>query len=174
MDKKLKGFYEYHSCLMEPWDGPAAIAFTDGVRIGAVLDRNGLRPARYIVTKSDLCVMASEVGVLDIQPQDIHICGRLEPGKIFFIDTQAGRIIKDEEIKDSISKQRPYNLWLKKNMIELDGLPAHSVQRPAYRKNYPLSAIRYPLEDTLIHLKAFGYTREDLFLNPWRKMRRNR
>ena len=99
MDEKIKDFYRYHACLMEPWDGPAAIAFTDGTRIGAVLDRNGLRPARYIVTKKDLVVMASEVGVLDIPAEDILLSGRLEPGKIFFIDTEAGRIIEDSRDK---------------------------------------------------------------------------
>jgi len=155
-------FYKYHACLMEPWDGPAAVAFTDGTCVGAVLDRNGLRPARYLVTKKETVVMASEVGVLDIAPSQILTSARLEPGKMLFIDTQAGRIIKDEEIKDDISKQRPYSAWLKKNMVELDKLPAYSVERIADTKNYTLNAKRYPLEDTLTQLKAFGYTREDL------------
>jgi len=164
LSDKLKGFYKYHTCLTEPWDGPAAIAFTDGLRIGAVLDRNGLRPCRYIITKKDMVVMASEVGVLDIAPSDILLSGRLEPGKIFFIDTKAGRVIDDARIKKEMSESKPYNLWVKENILELDKLPAHSVKPIAHRKR--LNTIRYPLnaktEDTLTLMKAFGYTREDL------------
>ncbi len=153
MDKRLKDFYKYHACFMEPWDGPAAIAFTDGLRVGACLDRNGLRSARYIVTKNDLVVMASEVGVLDIKGEDISTSGRLEPGKIFFIDTEQGRIINDEEIKDAASKQRPYSSWLKQSLVELDklSLPKKTVQK-SNKDKY----------DMLTLLKAFGYTREDL------------
>ncbi|MDP3731732.1 MAG: glutamate synthase subunit alpha, partial [Candidatus Omnitrophota bacterium] len=136
LSDKLKGFYKYHTCLTEPWDGPAAIAFTDGTRIGAILDRNGLRPCRYIITKKDLVVMASEVGVLDIEPSDILLSGTLEPGKIFFIDTELGRIIDDAELKENLSEKQPYNLWVKENILELDRLPAYSKR---------LSAIRYPL-----------------------------
>ena len=99
MSPELKAFYEYHSSLMEPWDGPASIAFTDGTLIGAVLDRNGLRPSRYYVTKDDLVVMASEVGVLDIPDEDILVKERLHPGRIFLVDTAKGRIVSDEEIK---------------------------------------------------------------------------
>ena len=95
MSQRLKDFYKYHACFMEPWDGPASIAFTDGTRIGAILDRNGLRPSRYILTKDDVVVMASEVGVLDIEPSRIVFSGRLEPGKMFFIDTKLGRIVDD-------------------------------------------------------------------------------
>ena len=149
MDEKLKYFYRYHTCLTEPWDGPAAIAFTDGLRIGACLDRNGLRPARYIVTKKDFVVMASEVGVLDIPPSDIIASGKLEPGKIFFIDTGLGRIIDDDEIKNQMATAKPYGTWVKENMIDLDDLP--ETKRPA--------AVS---EDILTALKAFGYTREDL------------
>lgn len=148
LDKKLRDFYKYHACLMEPWDGPAAIAFTDGTRIGAVLDRNGLRPARYLATRSGLVVMASEVGVLDIDPKEILMSGRLEPGKIFFIDTKEGRIVGDEEIKEAVSSARPYSSWLKKEMLDLDDLPVASVRKER--------------SDTLTLLKAFGYTREDL------------
>jgi len=147
IDDKLKDFYKYHACLTEPWDGPAAIAFTDGSRIGAVLDRNGLRPCRYIISKKGLVVMASEVGILDIAPSDILKSGRLEPGKIFFIDTQAGRIIEDKEIKETISGQRPYGQWLKKNMLELADLKAGKE-----KKNSRI----------LTSLKTFGYSREDL------------
>ncbi len=149
MDKKLKDFYKFHACFMEPWDGPAAIAFTDGTRVGAVLDRNGLRPARYIVTKDDFVVMASEVGVLDIDPENIAISGRLEPGKIFYIDTEEGRIVQDEQIKERLSSARPYGVWLKEWLVDINDLPEPS---PVSPKSSNL------LQD----LKAFGYTREDL------------
>jgi glutamate synthase domain-containing protein 2/glutamate synthase domain-containing protein 1/glutamate synthase domain-containing protein 3 len=149
MDKKLKDFYKFNACFMEPWDGPAAIAFTDGMRIGAVLDRNGLRPARYIITKKDIVVMASEVGVLDIAPKDIAYSGRLEPGKMFYIDTEQGRIINDEEIKNSVSGSKPYTDWLTKNMIELNDLPK-------------VSSIEENKECLQTLLKIFGYTREDM------------
>jgi glutamate synthase domain-containing protein 2/glutamate synthase domain-containing protein 1/glutamate synthase domain-containing protein 3 len=148
LDEKIRSFYKYHTCLMEPWDGPAAIAFTDGKCIGAVLDRNGLRPARYIVTKRDFVVMASEVGVLDIAPSDILYSGRLEPGKIFFIDTEAGKIIGDGEIKNGLVLNKKYDLWVKKNIVELDKLPAKKL------KEKPRKGLKF--------LKAFGYTREDL------------
>jgi len=151
MDRKLKDFYKYHACLVEPWDGPAAIAFTDGKNIGAVLDRNGLRPARYIVTKNDSVVMASEAGVLDIKPEEMTISGRLEPGKIFFIDTEKGRIISDSEVKNEVSGANPYGKWIRDNMVELEELP-----------NSPLTLHNSPKRDILTDLKAFGYTREDL------------
>jgi len=148
MDKKLRDFYKYHACLMEPWDGPAAIAFTDGVSVGAVLDRNGLRPARYIVTKKDLVVMASEVGVLDIEAKDIVTSGRLEPGKMFYIDTKLGKIIEDSQIKKEASDRQPYETWLKNSLVEFDKLPA--------KKN------NKKIGDLQAQLQAFGYTREDL------------
>ncbi|MFA4984298.1 MAG: glutamate synthase large subunit [Candidatus Omnitrophota bacterium] len=149
LEERIRDFYRYHACLMEPWDGPAAIAFTDGTRVGAVLDRNGLRPARYLVTKQGLVVMASEVGVLDISPQDIMFSGRLEPGKIFFIDTEEGRIVDDKEIKESISASKPYSAWLKKEMLKLEDLP---------RGRVSLNRIG----DSGVFLKTFGYSREDL------------
>jgi len=149
LSKKVKDFYKYHSCLMEPWDGPAAIAFTDGSSVGAVLDRNGLRPARYIITKNDLAVMASEVGVLDIKAEDILHSGRLEPGKIFFIDTLSGRITSDEEIKTTIAGKQNYGAWLKEHMLELKNLPHLKEKKQAK-------------QDVLTLLKAFGFTREDL------------
>ncbi|MFH1878138.1 MAG: glutamate synthase large subunit [Candidatus Omnitrophota bacterium] len=149
MDEKLRDFYEYHACFMEPWDGPAAIAVTDGTRIGAVLDRNGLRPARYIVTKDDLVVMASEVGVLDIAPSNILKSGRLEPGKIFFIDTAEGRIVEDEEIKEGVFSRKPYGEWLKGNLLELENIREQG-------------AIPEEKENTVSLMKVFGYTREDL------------
>jgi glutamate synthase domain-containing protein 2/glutamate synthase domain-containing protein 1/glutamate synthase domain-containing protein 3 len=150
MKQELRDFYQYHACLMEPWDGPAAIAFTDGTSIGAVLDRNGLRPARYLVTKRDSVVMASEVGVLNIPPEEIAYSGRLTPGEIFYIDTEQGRIISDEELKTTISKRRPYAKWLKANMLELDSL------KHARRTTHDAQ------HDITSSLNAFGYTREDL------------
>jgi len=162
LTREVRAFHQYHTCLIEPWDGPAAIVFTDGVSIGAVLDRNGLRPCRYIVTKDDFVVMASEAGVLDIAPSNILHSGRLEPGKTFFIDTQAGCIIEDSQIKKELAGDKPYARWVKKNILELDKISAYSVERRADRKNYTLSAKRYPQENILTLLKAFGYTREDL------------
>ncbi len=150
MTDEKKAFYEYHSCLMEPWDGPASIAFTDGVRIGAVLDRNGLRPSRYYVTKDDLVVMASEVGVLDIPPDRILAKGRLQPGRMFLIDTEQGRIVADEEIKHEVASAYPYRQWLDKYMVELAHLPdPPSVAEPDH-------------ETVLARQMAFGYTFEDL------------
>ncbi|MFH1479493.1 MAG: glutamate synthase large subunit [Candidatus Omnitrophota bacterium] len=151
MTKELKDFYTYHACFAEPWDGPAAIAFTDGKNIGAVLDRNGLRPARYIVTKNDFVVMASEVGVLGIDPSDIKVSGRLEPGKIFFIDTELGSIVHDPEIKKRVSLQCPYGEWNTKSMVDLDKLMASGTNKQRS-------------EDIIRSLKAFGYSREDLKL----------
>ncbi|MEP6754662.1 MAG: glutamate synthase subunit alpha, partial [Chthonomonadales bacterium] len=123
MDHDRRAFYEYHACMMEPWDGPAAIAFTDGRSIGAILDRNGLRPARYLVTKDDLVVMASETGVLDIPAENIKEKWRLQPGKIFLVDTVAGKIISDDELKNRIIRRRPYGQWLSENKIDLRDLP---------------------------------------------------
>jgi glutamate synthase (NADPH/NADH) large chain len=148
LDEKVRAFYRYHTCFMEPWDGPAAIAFSDGTRIGAVLDRNGLRPARYIVTRKDFVAMASEVGVLDIPAEDIVKSGRLEPGKIFFIDTEKGAIIQDEDIKREMSQRKPYSEWLSKNIVELDKLEKKKPKADSF--------------DTLTQMKAFGYSKEDL------------
>jgi glutamate synthase domain-containing protein 2/glutamate synthase domain-containing protein 1/glutamate synthase domain-containing protein 3 len=150
MKQELRDFYQYHACLMEPWDGPAAIAFTDGTSIGAVLDRNGLRPTRYLVTKRDSVVMASEVGVLNIPPEEIAYSGRLTPGEIFYIDTEQGRIISDEELKTTISKRWPYAKWLKENMLELDSL------------KHARGTTHDAQHDITSSLNAFGYTREDL------------
>src|SRR2546421_1605980 len=123
MSDEKKAFYEYHSCLMEPWDGPASIAFTDGRKIGAVLDRNGLRPSRYYVTKDDMVIMASEVGVLEVAPDRVLEKGRLQPGRMFLIDTEEGRIVADEELKRKISHEHPYRQWLEEHMVELADLP---------------------------------------------------
>ena len=150
MKAEKRAFYEYHACLMEPWDGPAAIAFTDGRVIGATLDRNGLRPGRYVVTHDGLVVMASEAGVLDIPPEQVERKGRLQPGKMFLVDTVAGRIISDKEIKESLASRKPYGEWLKENHITIDQLPEPS------RMHFPDS------ETVLRRQRAFGYTDEDL------------
>ena len=123
MEPDLKAFYEYHACLMEPWDGPASISFTNGEVIGAVLDRNGLRPSRYYVTKDDLVIMASEVGVLPVAPERVPQKWRLQPGKIFFVDMKQGRIVDDREIKSELVDKRPWRRWIEENLIELDKLP---------------------------------------------------
>ncbi len=150
MSDEKKAFYEFHSSLMEPWDGPASIAFTDGVKIGAVLDRNGLRPSRYYVTKDDLVIMASEVGVLEVAPERILQKGRLQPGRMFLIDTEQGRIVADEEIKNKIATAHPYRVWLKDNLVSLEDLPeAAHVHEPDHKT-------------VLLRQQAFGYTFEDL------------
>jgi glutamate synthase domain-containing protein 2/glutamate synthase domain-containing protein 1/glutamate synthase domain-containing protein 3 len=154
MDSKKRAFYEYHSALMEPWDGPASIAFTDGTVVGAVLDRNGLRPSRYYVTKDDLVIMASEVGVLDVPPERVLEKRRLQPGRMFLVDTGEGRIISDEEIKQEMASAQPYQVWLKDNRVHFQDLPDVPEQEPAY--NHPV---------TLKRLQAFGYNFEDLRIN---------
>ncbi|MDE2219815.1 MAG: glutamate synthase subunit alpha, partial [Gammaproteobacteria bacterium] len=149
MDEARRAFYRYHSCLMEPWDGPAAVAFTDGRQIGAMLDRNGLRPSRYYITRDDLVIMASEVGVLDIPPRDIVRKGRLQPGRMFLVDTVQGRIIEDEELKRTIALERPYQQWLDEHLVTLESLP-------------PAGALPQVDHDTLLQRQiAFGYTFED-------------
>ena len=150
MSDEKKAFYEYHSCLMEPWDGPASIAFTDGTNIGAILDRNGLRPSRYYVTKDDLVIMASEAGVLEIEPERILEKGRLQPGRMFFVDTKAGRIVADDEIKNAIATEKPYRQWINENMLDLGALPDAPEQ------------IVEPHETIVHRQQAFGYTFEDL------------
>ncbi|MHB8057141.1 MAG: glutamate synthase large subunit [Desulfuromonadaceae bacterium] len=149
MSDEKKAFYEYHSCLMEPWGGPAAIAFTDGRCIGAVLDRNGLRPSRYYITNDDLVIMASEAGVLQIEPERILRKGRLEPGQMFLVDTEQGRIVPDEEIKRELAAANPYRQWLKDNHITLEDLPA------APDADLPDRATLTQRQ------QAFGYTFED-------------
>ncbi|TRU47816.1 MAG: glutamate synthase large subunit [Microcystis aeruginosa Ma_QC_Ch_20071001_S25] len=152
MSDEKKAFYEYHSCLMEPWDGPASIAFTDGTMMGAVLDRNGLRPSRYYVTKDDLVIMASEAGVLPIKPERVAFKGRLQPGRMFLVDMKEGRIVADEEIKEGIAKAHPYRQWLNENLVNLDDLPAVETAPP----ETPVSLIQQQT--------AFGYTFEELRL----------
>src|SRR5213083_1486831 len=149
MDPARRAFYEYHSSLMEPWDGPASIAFTDGTVIGAVLDRNGLRPSRYYVTKDDLVVMASEVGVLDVAPENVLLKGRLQPGRMFLVDIEKGRIVADDEIKYEIASEKPYGRWLRENIVALEELP-------------DVPAAHEPDRDTVtLRQQAFGYTTED-------------
>ncbi|HEX4406213.1 MAG TPA: glutamate synthase large subunit, partial [Polyangia bacterium] len=150
MPQARKDFYNFHGCLMEPWDGPAAVAFTDGIRIGATLDRNGLRPNRYYVTKDGLVVMASEVGVLDIPSEEIVQKGRLQPGRMFLVDTSQGRIVSDDEIKQEIANAHPYGVWLKENMITLGDLPK------------PPVVIEPDHETVRRRQEAFGYTTEDM------------
>ena len=150
MDEDLKAFYEYHACLMEPWDGPASVTFTNGYLLGAVLDRNGLRPSRYCITKDDLVIMASEVGVLPIKPENIVRKWRLQPGKIFLIDTREGRIIDDSEIKADLVARRPWRKWLDDNMISLEDLP------------HPSSIHEVDHDTLMTRQHAFGYTVEDL------------
>ena len=124
MKPEHRAFYEYHASLMEPWDGPASVCFTDGTVVGAVLDRNGLRPSRIWVTKDGLVVMASEVGVLDIDQADVVQKLRLQPGRMFLVDTEAGRIVDDEEIKDELAAEHPYAEWLEKGLVHIDHVKA--------------------------------------------------
>ncbi len=131
MPQVKKDFYKYHSCLMEPWDGPASVTFTDGKSIGAVLDRNGLRPSRYVVTDDDRVIMASEVGALEIAPERIVRKGRLEPGKMFLVDLKRGRIVDDEELKHELASARPYGKWLRRYMVSLADLPRGPPTSPA-------------------------------------------
>src|SRR5688572_8446618 len=150
MSAEKKAFYEYHSCLMEPWDGPASVAFTDGKNIGATLDRNGLRPSRYYVTSDDTVIMASEVGVLPIDPEKIVHKGRLQPGKMFLVSIEEGRIIDDAELKNKLATERPYAEWLKRNLLPIDEIP--EVEAP-----------QAPDPETLLQQQiAFGFSIEDL------------
>ncbi len=150
MSEEKKAFYEYHSCMMEPWDGPAAVAFTDGIQIGATLDRNGLRPARYYVTKDDRLIMASEVGVLDIAPENIAYKGRLQPGRMLLADLNEGRIIDDEELKNQLAKEHPYGEWLKQNTVKIEDLPD------------PPHVHETDHKTVMQRQQAFGYTAEEL------------
>jgi glutamate synthase (NADPH/NADH) large chain len=150
MEPARRAFYEYHAAMMEPWDGPAAVAFTDGRQIGATLDRNGLRPARYLVTSDDMVVMASETGVLPIPEEKIVKKWRLQPGKMFLIDVEAGRIIDDKELKDGLAQVKPYKAWIDRIRIKLDDLPASS--KTADRSKVPM----------IDRQQAFGYSQEDL------------
>jgi glutamate synthase (NADPH/NADH) large chain len=150
MPEDIKAFYEYHASLMEPWDGPAAVAFTDGRVVGAKLDRNGLRPGRYLVTSGGLVIMASEAGVLPVKAEEVRMKGRLEPGRMLLVDTVQKRLISDEEIKKQLAARRPYAQWLQENQITLDHLPA------------PVHVHPTDHETLVQRQRAFGYTDEDL------------
>ena len=150
MPAPRRAFYEYHASLMEPWDGPAAVAFTDGRVIGATLDRNGLRPARYLVTNDDLLIMASETGVLPVKPEEVKFKGRLQPGKMLLADLTEGRIIPDEELKQRLSSRQPYGQWLNENQLTLDQLPE------------PPRMYSTEHDTILKRQRAFGYTDEDV------------
>ena len=150
MSKERKAFYEYNACIMEPWDGPASVPFTDGDYIGALLDRNGLRPSRYTVTKSGSLIMSSEIGVVDVAPEDVKEHGRLEPGKMFLVDMNEGRIIEDEEIKSKIVSERPYQEWLDKTRLHLKDVPYNG-------ETCPIESI-----DIKTRQRLFNYTFEDI------------
>ncbi len=151
MDPTRRAFYQYHANIMEPWDGPASVCFTDGVQVGATLDRNGLRPSRYTVTKDDFLIMASESGVVDIQPENVEFRGRLQPGRIFVADLEQGRIISDEEIKDDIAQAQPYEKWVEDNLLCLKRLPE------AGNMNHQ------PTPERLMHhQQAFGVSSEEI------------
>ena len=150
MSPNKKNFYKFNSCLMEPWDGPASIPFTDGKYIGALLDRNGLRPSRYTVTKDGYVVMSSETGVIEIKPENVEIHGRLEPGKMFLVNMDEGRIIEDDEIKNTIISKMPYRDWLKENLLSLKDIP------------YIKKSEKSEKEDFETRMRIFGYTQEDL------------
>ncbi len=150
MDPARQAFYRYSSSLMEPWDGPAAICFTDGSLVGATLDRNGLRPARYVVTDDDRVILASEAGVIDVPAQKIRKKGRLQPGRMFLVDTQEGRLLEDEEVKQEIAHRWPYDKWLERNVSTFDELPEEE----------PVAALEH--DELARQQRAFGYTDEDL------------
>ena len=149
MPQELKNFYAFHSALMEPWDGPACVTFTDGKQVGAVLDRNGLRPSRFWVTKDGLVILSSEVGVLDFPPENIIRKGRLQPGRMFLVDIDAGRIIEDDEIKSTLAASAPYGDWLHGGLVRLSDLPSRE-------------HIVYPHSSVVRRQRAFGYTEEEL------------
>jgi glutamate synthase (NADPH/NADH) large chain len=149
MDPCRRGFYEFHASLMEPWDGPAGVAFTDGTLVGAVLDRNGLRPARWWHTADDRVILASEAGVLDVDPAEVVAKGRLRPGRMFLVDTAAGRIVEDDEIKSQLAAAEPYRHWVAAGMVTLAELPPRDYPHPRH-------------EDTLRRQQIFGYTEEEL------------
>mgnify|MGYP000882756000 FL=1 len=157
MAVEKRAFYEYHSTLMEPWDGPASMVFTDGIGIGACLDRNGLRPSRYYVTDDERVILASEVGVLDIPAEKVVYKGRLEPGRMLWVDTEEGRIISDDEIKHTVSSARPYQKWLDEFMVNLEDLPD-----PKVTEDIDFQNRNKHQQELLIRQKAFGYTEEDL------------
>ncbi|NDH07530.1 glutamate synthase subunit alpha, partial [bacterium] len=152
MDAAKRAYYQYSSCLTEPWDGPADLCFSDGTLVGAMLDRNGLRPSRYIITDDDLAILASETGVLPIPNEKIVQKGRLQPGRIFLVDTDAGRIITDEEVKESLSKQAPYLEWIEQHHLTLEKLPEVEIE-DGFSKEFTTLLERQ---------RSFGYSQEDI------------
>jgi glutamate synthase domain-containing protein 2/glutamate synthase domain-containing protein 1/glutamate synthase domain-containing protein 3 len=151
LDPDVKGFYDFHSCLMEPWDGPAAVVFTDGRMAGAVLDRNGLRPGRWVQDKDGYVVLASETGVMTVAPEDVQRKGRLAPGKLFLVDLDEGRIVEDEEVKRRVARRKPYAEWYERSVVHIDDLPERDPRAPRIE----------PLRSKQL---AFGYSQEDLRL----------
>ena len=151
MSQKKRDFYQYYATMMEPWDGPASILFSDGDVMGAVLDRNGLRPSRYYITEDDNLILSSEVGVLDIDPSKIVMKERLHPGKMLLVDTVAGRVIDDEELKEKYANEHPYGEWLDSNLIALKDLKIPNKDVP-----------KYTAEECTQLQKAFGYSYEDV------------
>ncbi len=149
LPEDLKGFYAFHSCLMEPWDGPASVAFTDGRVVGATLDRNGLRPGRWVETTDGHVVLGSESGLLDIPPEQVRRLGRLQPGKLFLVDLERGRIVEDEEVKREVSTRRPYGEWYARNAVPFAELP-------------PSEQVTISDQPLRLRQRAFGYTQEDL------------
>ncbi len=169
MDPTLRAFYEYHACLMEPWDGPASLAFTDGVIVGATLDRNGLRPARYLITADDLCIMASEVGVVDLPPEAIVEKGRLGPGQMIAVDTERGVLLRNDEIKRRVATQQPYGEWLRRQLqrLEVPPPPDGDLYTNGFHLNGdgakgPNGASADPAANLRQQQRAFGYTAEDV------------
>lgn len=163
MDPKRRAFYQYHANVMEPWDGPASVCFTDGVQVGATLDRNGLRPSRYTVTKDDFLIMASESGVVEIAPENVEYRGRLQPGRIFVADLEQGRIISDEEVKDGIANAQPYEQWVEDNLLSLKKLPdadnVHSQPSPErlLHRQQAFGVSSEEVNDIILTLAQTGY-----------------
>src|SRR5580692_2194397 len=147
LPEELKGFYAFHSCLMEPWDGPASVAFTDGRVVGATLDRNGLRPGRWVETTDGHVVLGSESGLLDVAPEQIRRLGRLQPGKLFLVDLERGRIVEDEEVKREVATQKPYREWFQRSSVAFAELPP---SEQVTLSNQPLQ----------LRQRAFGYSQE--------------
>jgi glutamate synthase domain-containing protein 2/glutamate synthase domain-containing protein 1/glutamate synthase domain-containing protein 3 len=168
LSDELKGFYAFHSCLMEPWDGPAAVAFTNGRVVGATLDRNGLRPGRWVETKDGYVVLGSETGMLRVRPENVKRLGRLQPGKIFLVDLEQGRIVEDSEVKRTISTQRPYGTWFDEHVVHFNDLPPATERGTSAGRPAPPSEIAAGLQPSYKELPlrlrqlAFGYTQEDL------------
>ena len=150
MSEARRAFYEYHSCLLEPWDGPASIVFTDGKYIGAVLDRNGLRPSRFYITHDDRVIMASEVGVLKVDPANVKSKGRLQPGRMFLVDFDEGRLVPNDELKDTFSGRQPYADWLKDHRVELSDIALDGDNK------------QFDQETLIKRMQAFGYTQETM------------